>query len=132
MMGIGEGIEGVRCGRGTTCTAAEMTLVESECDSAATRLFEMGWMITASGEVVPGQGYLIREIEGIGGIMRKKLMRKQLIGAVVAGSVSGEAGGNGQSVRREYLGREVRGEQRSWCGWCERVIPGKNDVTKPF
>ncbi|KAH0542065.1 hypothetical protein FGG08_003530 [Glutinoglossum americanum] len=114
MMGIGEGVEGVRCGRGATCTAAEITLIESDCDSAM-RCFEMGWMITASGEEVPGQGYLIREIEGIGGVVMKKLMRKQSIGAVVIGDVPGEAGGSGQSERREYLGREVRGEQRSCC-----------------
>ncbi|KAH0566502.1 hypothetical protein GP486_000083 [Trichoglossum hirsutum] len=131
LVGIGEGIEGVRCGRGATCTAAELTLIESECDPT-TKSLEMGWVITPSGEEIPGQGYLIREIEGIGGVMKKKLMRKQLIGAVVAGNASGEAGGNGQMVRREYLGREVRGEQRSWCGWCERVIPGRNDVTEPF
>lgn len=26
------------------------------------------------------------------------------------------------------LGREARGEARSWCGWCWRVVPGNNDV----
>lgn len=28
----------------------------------------------------------------------------------------------GQSLRRE-----IAGEVRSWCGWCDRVIPGKMD-----
>lgn len=28
----------------------------------------------------------------------------------------------GQSLRRE-----ISGEVRSWCGWCERVIPGRMD-----
>jgi hypothetical protein len=106
-----------------------MTLVEFECDSAM-KLFE--WVIDANGEVVPGQGYLIREVEGNGGFMKKKAVGKQLIGAVVMGDMPGEAGASGQSERKEYLGREVRGEQRSWCGWCQRVIPGKNDVAKPF
>jgi len=28
---------------------------------------------------------------------------------------------------REILGKEIRGEQRSWCGWCDRVILAKAD-----
>ncbi|KAJ3472009.1 hypothetical protein NLG97_g11368 [Lecanicillium saksenae] len=26
------------------------------------------------------------------------------------------------------LGREARGESRSWCGWCWRVVPGRDDL----
>jgi hypothetical protein len=131
MMGIGEGVEGVRCGRGASCTAAEVTLVESACDSPAEGVWE-GWVVAASGEVVGGKGYLIREIEGVGGGLRKKLIGKEVIGAVVMGDSPCEVGHGGLYERREYLGREVRGEQRSWCGWCQRVIPAKTDPICPF
>ncbi|KAI9780671.1 MAG: hypothetical protein M1839_006612 [Geoglossum umbratile] len=129
MMGIGEGVEGVRCGRGAGCTAAEITLVESVCDLPAVSVWK-GWVVA---DVLGEQGYLVREIEGVAGL-QKNLMKKELIGAVVMGDSPGEAapGPGGLHERKEYLGREVRGEQRSWCGWCQRVIPGKNDDVVPF
>ncbi|KAK3944078.1 hypothetical protein QBC46DRAFT_375260 [Diplogelasinospora grovesii] len=65
-------------------------------------------------------GYERHEIEGIGGVMKKKLLRMVKIGACVPEWED-------EKARGEILGREVQGRVRSWCGWCWRVIPGKKD-----
>lgn len=66
-------------------------------------------------------GYDRHEIEGIGGVLKKKLLRMVRVGACVA------EGADEQAV----LAKEKAGEARSWCGWCCRVVPGdKDDVVK--
>ncbi|KAH7325788.1 hypothetical protein B0I35DRAFT_474523 [Stachybotrys elegans] len=70
-----------------------------------------------------GPGYERHEIEGIGGVVKRKLVRMVRVGACVP-EWEDEKGGGGR-----ILGREVRGEARSWCGWCWRVIPGRADYT---
>ena len=70
-----------------------------------------------------GPGYERHEIEGIGGVVKRKLVRMVRVGACVPeGSDERVAGGRGA------LRREVRGDVRSWCGWCWRVVPGAEDV----
>ena len=70
-----------------------------------------------------GPGYERHEIEGIGGVVKRKLVRMVRVGACVPeGSDERVAGGAGA------LRREVRGDVRSWCGWCWRVVPGAKDV----
>ncbi len=68
-----------------------------------------------------GPGYERHEIEGIGGIVKRKLVRMVRVGACVP-----EWEEERSSSR--VLGREVRGEARSWCGWCWRVVPGRQDL----
>ncbi len=66
-------------------------------------------------------GYERHEIEGIGGIVKRKLVRMVKVGACVP-EWSDERGSG-----RRPLDREVKGDMRSWCGWCWRVIPGQDD-----
>ncbi|XXH03685.1 hypothetical protein Hte_010091 [Hypoxylon texense] len=65
-------------------------------------------------------GYARHEIEGIGGVVKTKLVRIVRVGACVPEWED-------EKKKGEILGREVSGQSRSWCGWCWRVIPGKKD-----
>jgi hypothetical protein len=67
-----------------------------------------------------GPGYARHEIEGIGGVVKKKLVRMVLVGACVTEWED-------EKEQGRYLVREVEGRTRSWCGWCWRVIPGAKD-----
>lgn len=69
-----------------------------------------------------GPGYERHEIEGIGGKVKRKLVRMVRVGACVP-EWDDEKG-----VGSRVLGPEVRGAARSWCGWCWRVIPSNKDV----
>lgn len=66
-------------------------------------------------------GYQRHEIEGIGGVVKRKLVRMVRVGACVP-EWEDEHG-----VGKRALVREMNGDMRSWCGWCWRVIPGKDD-----
>lgn len=68
-----------------------------------------------------GPGYERHEIEGIGGRVKRKLVRIVRVGACVP--EWDDERGYGSRV----LAPEVKGCARSWCGWCCRVIPGKKD-----
>jgi len=65
-------------------------------------------------------GYLRQEIEGIGGVVKKKVKKKIRTGATVWEFDDERESG-------KYLEREASGLQRSWCGWCNRVVMGKID-----
>ena len=65
-------------------------------------------------------GYERHEIEGIGGVVRKKLVRMVKVGACVPEWPD-------ERDRGDILGREMQAKVRSWCGWCWRAIPGKLD-----
>ena len=67
-------------------------------------------------------GYLRQEVEGIGGVVKKKVKKRVKLGKTVRRYED-------EVEKDECVGREVRGESRSWCGWCERVIPGGEDLT---
>ncbi|OAA39441.1 hypothetical protein NOR_06279 [Metarhizium rileyi] len=69
-----------------------------------------------------GPGYERHEIEGIGGRVKRKLVRMVRIGACVP-EWDDEKGFGGR-----ILESEIKGCARSWCGWCWRVIPGKKDL----
>ncbi|KAK3685840.1 hypothetical protein B0T22DRAFT_231943 [Podospora appendiculata] len=73
---------------------------------------------TPSPQLKPG--YERHEIEGIGGVMKKKLVRMVKVAACVPE----------WPEEKEILGREVRGLARSWCGWCWRIIPGATDLAR--
>lgn len=68
-----------------------------------------------------GPGYARHEIEGIGGVMKKKLVKMVKVGACVPEFEDEKEMG-------KFLVREVDGRARSWCGWCWRVVPGVKDV----
>lgn len=69
-----------------------------------------------------GPGYERHEIEGIGGRVKRKLVRVVRLGACVP--EWDDERGYGSCA----LASEVKGCARSWCGWCCRVIPGKKDL----
>lgn len=66
-------------------------------------------------------GYWQQEIEGIGGVVKKKIRKRVRVGKTVKEWEDERDG------KDDVLGRESRGEGRSWCGWCGRVVWGKND-----
>lgn len=63
----------------------------------------------------------MQEIEGIGGVVKKKVKRKMQVGAVVK---------EHEDEREEgkYLWREQEHVNRSWCSWCARIVPSRKDV----
>jgi len=91
-----------------------------------------------------GPGYARHEIEGIGGVMKRKLLRMVKVGAGVPEwdderaraddehhqSASGSnIPGHARLLGNDrMLWREVTGQRRSWCRWCCRVIPGGQDL----
>ena len=128
--GIGNGAEGVKCGRSINCLAAREVEVEvdgegenvaaSVEDASATPTEPMDVSDTAA-DGSKKMGYLRHEIEGIGGRFKKKRTTRFRVGDVVD-----EYDDEGESTN--LLAREARGEKRSWCGWCDRVVPGPNDM----
>lgn len=128
--GIGEGNEGVKCGRGDDCLASKDT--EMEIDCAADGLSSLVWVRADNphGDPIPDDawadsgekaGYLTQEIEGIGGVVKRKIKKRVRIGRTVTEYED-------EREKAEYLGREIREENRSWCGWCDRVIPSIGDL----
>ncbi len=65
-------------------------------------------------------GYLTQEVEGIGGVVKKKVKRRIKVGATVWEFDDERGSGN-------YLEREASGRERSWCGWCGRIVKGQRD-----
>lgn len=65
-----------------------------------------------------GPGYARHEVEGIGNKIKTVKVSMIRVGGCVPEWKDEKA--LGQSLRRE-----IGGEVRSWCGWCDRVIPGK-------
>ncbi|KAJ2894334.1 hypothetical protein MKZ38_007710 [Zalerion maritima] len=68
-----------------------------------------------------GPGYARHEIEGIGGVVKKKLLKIVRVGACVPEWED-------EKIRGSAMSREVEGRARSWCGWCWRVIPSTTDI----
>ncbi|KAL8344636.1 hypothetical protein RB601_004920 [Gaeumannomyces tritici] len=75
----------------------------------------------------PSPGYARHEIEGIGGVVKTKLVRMVRVGAGVPEWQDEKPASRGGG---EALAREVAGRVRSWCGWCARVIPGRDDLAR--
>ncbi|KAL2852455.1 hypothetical protein BJY01DRAFT_96783 [Aspergillus pseudoustus] len=144
--GIGEGCQGVKCGRGENCLAAQEIELEVECEadeSMANSPPEYGYHFghrfeqahagshnhnNGKWEDPEGEetGYLRQEIIGIGGRMKQITKKRVNVGACVAEHEDERETG-------EYLTREEEGAHRSWCGWCWRVIPAKHEMAfEPF
>ena len=67
-------------------------------------------------------GYWRQEVEGLGGVVKKKFRKRERVGATVKEWEEEIRGGN-------FLMREKRGEERSWCGWCGRVVAAKHELS---
>ena len=119
--GIGEGNEGVECGRRDRCLAATDIEVEIVCENAESSPDSMSE--SDSDEWVDGVkvGYWRQEIEGIGGVVKKKSKKKVRVGKTTKEYED-------ERERAKYMAREMRGENRSWCAWCSRVILGVQDI----
>lgn len=66
-------------------------------------------------------------MEGVGGIVKKKVKKMVSVGRWVE-EFEDERDGLSAESRVRVLDREVQGLKRSWCAWCERVIPSKDDL----
>jgi len=130
-VGIGEGDRGVECGLGGDCLAAREVEQETDCDAEDARESESNSRTVSpssspsstTGSISSGQmgpGYSRHEIEGIGGRLKKKLVRMVRVGASVPDYEEDRSG--------KFLAREAAGNTRSWCGWCWRVVPGAKDA----
>ncbi|OJJ40373.1 hypothetical protein ASPWEDRAFT_47218 [Aspergillus wentii DTO 134E9] len=118
--GIGEGCQGVKCGRGEDCLAAQEIELEVECgsDGVSTNFHDLHGSHN-HGDEQPG--YFRQEIVGIGGVVKQKAKKRITVGACVVEHEDERETG-------KYLTREEERQQRSWCGWCWRVIPAKSDI----
>ncbi|KAH0845496.1 hypothetical protein FOPE_12651 [Fonsecaea pedrosoi] len=101
--------------------------VEIECsegkahdasDPERNSLSRVGTPDSAYGSNKPG--YFQQEIEGIGGVVKKKVKKRVKVGAGVWEWEDERESG-------KYLEREAEGTARSWCGWCGRVCPSEQD-----
>lgn len=121
----GEGNEGVKCGRGEHCLAAKDVEVEIDCcaDEFAVMHPELGLMPPEGRDHDEGPGYLRQEIEGIGGVVKKKVKKRVRIGDTVREHED-------ERETAVFLEREAMGQERSWCGWCWRVVPGGKDLER--
>lgn len=123
--GIGEGVEGVQCGRQSQCLASKEVEQEIDCDAEEMAFARLQVERAQSeGRYATASSYLMQEIEGIGGVVKKKVKKRVRVGAVVKEyEDERELGG--------FLVREQEGNNRSWCTWCQRVIGSRKDLAVP-
>lgn len=131
--GIGEGCQGVKCGRGEACLASQEIELEIDCEA------DEGSSDSSSSGHSPGSGhhhhhdilsteshdeeepgYFRQEIIGLGGVVKHKAKKRVTVGACVVEYEDERETG-------QYLIREEKRLHRSWCGWCSRVIPAKSE-----
>lgn len=133
--GLGVGNQGQKCGRGDHCLSTStscVSWVEIDCSD--------GSLVDSDGEVlstsrvgtpigdrhgspapaVNKPGYFSQEIEGIGGVVKKKVKKRVKVGATVWEY-------DDERMSGKYLEREVSGRERSWCGWCDRICLSESD-----
>lgn len=129
--GLGEGNQGQKCGRGEDCLETggkAVCWVEIDCSEGnaldAHREHDRSGSSRAgtpdSSYSSNKPGYLQQEIEGIGGVVKKKVKKRVKVGATVWEYDDERESG-------KYLEREAQGTTRSWCGWCGRVCLGELD-----
>ncbi|KAK9579563.1 hypothetical protein V6Z96_005483 [Aspergillus fumigatus] len=147
--GIGEGCQGVKCGREEDCLAAQEIELEVECEAdewSPSRSSHnhhhddarIDGHLSFQDELLGDQslertnsrdeekpGYFRQEIIGIGGRVKQKAKKRVTVGACVVEYEDERDTG-------QYLTREEQGLNRSWCGWCCRVIPSKDDLAYPL
>lgn len=127
--GLGEGNQGQKCGRGEDCLESNGTAVcWVEIDCSERKSHESFREHEGNGSSRMGTpdyvsnkpGYLQQEIEGIGGVVKKKVKKRIKVGATVWEYEDERETG-------KYLEREANNLARSWCGWCNRVCTGEKD-----
>lgn len=116
--GIGEGSQGVKCGRGEGCLAAQETELEVVSEADDNGPFSGGSTshTATNNQEDERPGYVRQDIVGIGGRFKQKMKKRIMVGACVVEHEDERETG-------KYLTREEEGKHRSWCGWCWRVIP---------
>ncbi|KAJ5440807.1 hypothetical protein N7491_003213 [Penicillium cf. griseofulvum] len=136
--GIGEGCQGVKCGRGESCLAAQEIELEVDCEAnegsgsgsdtssteqspAAPSFGLEGAGVSTDSHDDEEPGYFRQEVIGLGGVVKHKSKKRVNVGACVVEYEDERETGN-------YLEREEQGLYRSWCGWCSRVIPAKSET----
>ncbi|GIZ42542.1 hypothetical protein CKM354_000580400 [Cercospora kikuchii] len=120
--GLGEGNEGVECGRTQDCLAARMVQKDVECDAEELAALELETAKAVSeGRHWNGSSYSTQEMVGIGGKVKTKLRKMVPVGAIVKEYED-------ERITERYLEREHNGSNRSWCSWCSRVVAGKKDL----
>lgn len=123
--GLGEGNEGVECGRGGDCLNVREIENEIECDADELAAIEAEKEKKADGVGRQWKNsYTTHEIVGLGGKVKKKIKKIVPVGAIVKEYED-------ERVSGKVLRREQEGSNRSWCGWCLRVVPGKKDMVQP-
>lgn len=120
--GLGEGNEGVECGRSSLCLASRMVEKDVECDFEEIMALQRETAKAGmQGRQWNGSSYSTQEIVGIGGKVKTKVKKRVPVGAIVKEYED-------ERESEEFLKREQSGQNRSWCSWCQRVIVGKKDV----
>lgn len=132
--GIGEGSQGVKCGRGEACLAAKEIELEVDCeaDEASSDTSSPGHsppahpshhleLLSTDSHDGEEPGYFRQEVIGLGGVVKHKAKKRVMVGACVIEYEDERETGR-------YLVREESGSHRAWCGWCSRVIPAKNEM----
>ena len=147
---MGAGEQGQKCGRGEYCLDATESEVEIDCSERGDHAMTSSPSVfptsttsnssssspnpqptesdspplgastpisasTSEHDLSLSAGYLRQEVEGIGGVVKKKVKKRVRVGATVCEFDDERSSG-------KYLAREASGRERSWCGWCDRVI----------
>jgi hypothetical protein len=79
------------------------------------------------GRIWEGGGFEVQEMEGVGPVFKKKVKRMVRVGRWVE-EWEDERDGFSAEGKVKVLEREISGKARSWCAWCERVIPSAADL----
>ncbi|KAI1609270.1 hypothetical protein EDD37DRAFT_697722 [Exophiala viscosa] len=130
--GLGEGNQGQKCGRGEACLdkgGKAVCWVEIDCSEGTTEDREHdGHNLSRAGApdyVNNKPGYLQQEIEGIGGVVKKKVKKRVKVGGTCWEYADERESG-------KYLEREAQGTIRSWCAWCNRLCLDEKDRASPI
>jgi hypothetical protein len=123
--GLGEGNEGVECGRGGACLDAREVEKELECDADELAAIEAELEKSGvDGRAWTGNSYTTVEIVGVGGKVKRKIKKSVMVGAIVKEYED-------ERATSKFLHREQDHTNRSWCSWCDRVALGKRDLEQP-
>ncbi|KAJ5935500.1 hypothetical protein N7466_005047 [Penicillium verhagenii] len=136
--GIGEGCQGVKCGRGEFCLAGQEIELEVDCeaDEGSSDTSSTGYHspVSHTPATAPASslyqqelassdshddeepGYFRQEVIGLGGVVKHKSKKRVMVGACVVEYED-------EREKGSYLEREESGLYRAWCGWCSKVIP---------
>lgn len=134
--GIGEGCQGVKCGRGESCLAANEIELEVDCEadegssdtsspgnSPPAHLSHHLELLSTDSHDGEEPGYFRQEVIGLGGVVKHKAKKRVMVGACVVEYEDERETG-------KYLVREEQGSHRAWCGWCSRVIPSRSETLR--